>query len=171
MLTERYEQRASAAIWKTSTFDTDATSGVILTFNSDGSINLMSGVVEIGTGTKTVLAQILAERMKMDINKVHVKMLVDTQTTPEHWKTVGSRGTFMAGKAVLEAADKAIRKLKELASYILRIPTQDLEVGHEKVYSVDHPKTNIEIKDIAYGYKLPNGNTIGGQIITSGTIH
>ncbi len=52
----------------------------------------MSGVVEIGTGTKTVLAQILAERMKMDISKIHVKMLIDTQTTPEHWKTVGSRG-------------------------------------------------------------------------------
>ncbi|MBS4224299.1 xanthine dehydrogenase family protein molybdopterin-binding subunit [Lederbergia citrea] len=157
-----------SAIWKTSTFDTDATSGVILTFNPDGSINLMSGVVEIGTGTKTVLAQILAERMKMDINKVHVKMLVDTQTTPEHWKTVGSRGTFMAGKAVLQAADEAIQKLKDLASCILRIPTEDLEIGQEKVYSVDNPKINIEIKDLAYGYKFPNGNTIGGQIITSG---
>ncbi len=45
--------------WKTSTIDANAPSGVTLTFNRDGSINLMSGVIEIGTGTKTMLAQIL----------------------------------------------------------------------------------------------------------------
>ncbi|MEI2357682.1 xanthine dehydrogenase family protein molybdopterin-binding subunit [Mesobacillus zeae] len=161
--------KGACCVWKTSTFDTDASSGVILTFNSDGSINLMSGVVEIGTGTKTVLAQILAERMKMDINNIHVKMLVDTQTTPEHWKTVGSRGTFMAGRAVLKAADDAIRQLKDRAACILRVPVKDLEVGYGKVYFVDSPQINVDIKDLAYGYKFPNGHTIGGQIIASGT--
>ncbi|KUP40503.1 xanthine dehydrogenase family protein molybdopterin-binding subunit [Bacillus velezensis] len=157
-----------SCIWKTSTFDTNATSGVILTFNPDGSINLMSGVVEIGTGTKTVLAQILAERMKMDISKIHVKMLIDTQTTPEHWKTVGSRGTLMAGNAVLNAAEEAIRKLKDVASCVLRVPVEELEVADGKVYFIDHPSVHVEIKDIAYGYTFPNGNTIGGQIIASG---
>jgi CO/xanthine dehydrogenase Mo-binding subunit len=49
-------------------------------------------------------------------------MLIDTQTTPEHWKTVGSRGTLMAGNAVLNAAEEAIRKLKEVASCVLRVP-------------------------------------------------
>lgn len=160
--------KGACCIWKTSTFDPNATSGVILTFNSDGSINLMSGVVEIGTGTKTVIAQILAERMKMDINKIHVKMLVDTQTVPEHWKTVGSRGTLMAGRAVLEAANDAIRQLKDLASRILRTPTEDLEVGYGKVYVVDSPHISMDIKDLAYGFTFPNGNTIGGQIIASG---
>lgn len=157
-----------SCIWKTSTFDTNATSGVILTFNPDGSINLMSGVVEIGTGTKTVLAQILAERMKMDISKIHVKMLIDTQTTPEHWKTVGSRGTLMAGRAVLNAAEEAIRKLKDAASCVLRVPVEELEVADGKVYFIDHPSVHVDIKDIAYGYTFPNGNTIGGQIIASG---
>ncbi|RFU62534.1 xanthine dehydrogenase family protein molybdopterin-binding subunit [Peribacillus glennii] len=160
--------KGACCIWKTSTFDPDATSGVILTFNPDGSINLMSGVVEIGTGTKTVLAQILAERMKIDINMIHVKMLVDTQTVPEHWKTVGSRGTFMAGRAVLAAANDAIRQLKDRAACILRAPAEDLQVGYGKVYVADNPDFSIDIKDLAYGYTFPNGNTIGGQIIVSG---
>lgn len=157
-----------ACIWKNSTFDTDATSGAILTFNPDGSINLMSGVVEIGTGTKTVLAQILAERLKMDIRRIHVKMLVDTQTTPEHWKTVGSRGTLMGGRAVLAAVEDAIRQLKELAACVLHVSPDDLEVAHEKVYSIDDPTLSLDVKDLAYGYKFPNGETVGGQILATG---
>ncbi len=158
-----------SCIWKTSTIDTNASSGVILTFNPDGSVNLMSGVVEIGTGTKTILAQILAERLKMPIEKIYVQMLVDTRNTPEHWKTVASRGTFMAGRAVLNAADDVILQLKERASCILRAPVEDLEVRYEKVFLRDAPDIHVLVKDIAYGYVYPNGNAVGGQIIGSGT--
>ncbi|MBB5324956.1 CO/xanthine dehydrogenase Mo-binding subunit [Anoxybacillus tepidamans] len=154
--------------WKTSTIDTDASSGAILTFNPDGSVNLISGVVEIGTGTKTVLAQILSEKLKMDIDDIHVKMDIDTQTTPEHWKTVSSRGTFMAGRAVLSAADDAIRQLKAIAACVLRASAEDLEVGYGKVFLRDDPSIYVPIKDIVYGYKYPNGNAIGGQLIGRG---
>lgn len=157
-----------SCIWKNSTIDPNSSSGVILTFNPDGSINLMSGVVEIGTGTKTILAQILAEKMKMPIKKIHVQMKVDTQNTPEHWKTVASRGTFMAGRAVLAAGDDVIRQLKAIASCILHAPTEDLEVANEKVFLKDDPSLHLDVKDIAYGYTFPNGNAIGGQIIGRG---
>ena len=80
----------------------------MLLFNPDGSVNILSGIVEIGMGTKTILAQLLAEKLKMDINKIHVQMEVNTQTTPEHYKTAASRGTLMAGRALLKAADDAI---------------------------------------------------------------
>jgi CO/xanthine dehydrogenase Mo-binding subunit len=155
-------------VWKTSTFDTDATSGVILTFNPDGSINLMSGVVEIGTGTKTVLAQMLAERMKMNVDQIHVKMAVDTRTVPEHWKTVGSQGVHMAGKAVLAAADDASRQLKDLASCVLQAPADDLETAGGRVFITDRPHIGLDIRELAYGYTYPNGHTIGGQIIAVG---
>ncbi|XJZ28812.1 xanthine dehydrogenase family protein molybdopterin-binding subunit [Bacillota bacterium Lsc_1132] len=154
--------------WKTSTIETNAPSGVILTFNPDGSINLMSGVIEIGTGTKTMLAQILAERLKMDVDKIHVRMEVDTQTTPEHWKTVASRGTFMAGKAVLEAAEDVIRQLKDVASCVLRSPREDLEVANSRVFLRDDPVIGLHFKEIGCGYQYPNGNSVGGQIIGKG---
>lgn len=154
--------------WKTSTIDSDAPSGAILTFNRDGSINLMSGLIEIGTGTKTILAQILAERLKMDVDKIHVRMEVDTKTTPEHWKTVASRGTYMGGRAVLEAADDVIRQLKEIASCALRAPVEDFEVGDSRVFLRDDPSIGLHFKDVGYGYKYPNGNAIGGQIIGRG---
>jgi CO/xanthine dehydrogenase Mo-binding subunit len=168
-LNERFIRvKGVSCSWKTSTIDANAPSGVILTFNRDGSINLMSGIVEIGTGTKTVLAQILAERLKMDVDKIHVRMDVDTQTTPEHWKTVASRGTFMAGRATLNAADDVIRQLKEVASCVLRAPKEDLEVANSQVFLRDDPSIAIPFKDIGYGYQYPNGNAIGGQIIGRG---
>ena len=115
-----------------------------------------------------MLAQILAERLKMDINQIHVRMKVDTETTPEHWKSVGSRGTFMAGRATLNAADDVINQLKEVASCVLRAPKEDLEVANSRVFLRDDPSIGLHFKDIGYGYKYPNGNSIGGQIIGRG---
>lgn len=158
-----------SCIWKTSTIDSNASSGVILTFNSDGSINIISGVIEIGTGTKTILAQMLAEKLKMDMKDIHVQMKVNTQSTPEHWKTVASRATFMAGRALLDAAEDVIHQLKKLAAFLLRSPIEDLEVGYGYVYVRDDPTIRIPVRDIAYGYTFPNGNTIGGQVIGHGT--
>ncbi|MGO4498940.1 xanthine dehydrogenase family protein molybdopterin-binding subunit [Paenibacillus sp. 2RAB27] len=158
-----------SCFWKNSSIDVNAGSGAVIMFNPDGSINLICGVVEIGTGTKTVLTQILAEQMKMDVNQIHVKMEVDTSSTPEHWKTVASRGTLMAGWAVIDAAADAIYQLKVIAEQVLRVRAQDLEVSGGRVFYVPNPLIQIEIKDICYGYTYPNGNTIGGQIIGRGT--
>ncbi|KJF27143.1 aldehyde oxidase [Clostridium aceticum] len=157
-----------SCIWKTSTIDSEASSGIVLMFNRDGSVNIESGVVEIGMGTKTVLAQLLAEKLKMDINKIHVKMEVNTQIIPEHWKTVASRSTLMAGRALLKAADDVIVQLKDIASRVLMCSPDDLEVGNEMVYAKDEPDIFIKIKDICYGYKYPHGYAIGGQVIGRG---
>ncbi|WP_139193830.1 xanthine dehydrogenase family protein molybdopterin-binding subunit [Anaerobacillus alkalidiazotrophicus] len=157
-----------SCFWKTSTIDSDASSGVTITFNRDGSVNIISGIVEIGTGTKTILAQLLAEKLKMDINKIFVKMEVDTQSTPEHWKTVASRGTLMAGRALLKAAEDAVEQLKDIASRVLMCAPDDLEVGGDKVYVRDEPDTFVHLKDVCHGYKYPSGYAIGKQVIGRG---
>ncbi len=153
--------------WKTSTIS-GASSGVLLPFNADGSVNILSGIVEIGMGTKTVLAQLLAERLKMDVNKIHVLMEVDTGAIPEHYKTVASRGTLLAGRALLKAADDAVEQLRDIASRVLVCSPEDLEVGYEKVYVRDDPSTYVYVKDVCYGYQYPNGHSIGGQVIGRG---
>ena len=158
-----------SSFWKTSDSPTDAVSGVLLTFNSDGSINLNSGVVEYGPGMKTPLAQILAERMKMDINRVHVKFEVDTQVCPEHWKTVASMTTFMAGRATFRAAEDLIGQLKRTASIALKCPPEDLEIANERVYFRPDPSFFVEFKDLVRGYKYPGGESVEGQILGRGS--
>ncbi len=155
-------------IWKNSTIDPNASSGAILTFNPDGSVNVNSGVVEIGTGTKTILAQMVSDQLKIDIDRVYVQMDVLTSSTPEHWKTVASRGTLMAGRAVSMACQDAVNQLKTIASIVLKAPVEDIEIGNETVYWKEEPANTLSYKEIAYGYSYPNGSAIGGQIIGRG---
>ncbi len=161
--------KGTGCLWKTSDSPTNAVSGVFLTFNSDGSININSGVVEIGPGTKTALAQILAEKMGMDAGRIHVYMGVNTDVSPEHWKTVASMTTFMAGRAVLKAADDFINQLKSLAAVVLKSPPEDLDIKEEKVFLKQDPEIYISFKDLAYGYKYPNGLSVEGQILGRGS--
>ena len=155
--------------WKTPSTPTDAVSSAVITFNPDGSINLSIGSVELGTGTKTILAQILAERFKMDVGDIHVTMEVNTESSPVHWKTVASMTTYMVGRAVLEAADDAVKQLISIAAVVLRYPPTDLDVANGRVTAKDNPNIYLDITEIAYGYKYPNGNSIGGQIMGHGS--
>ncbi|MBU5440381.1 xanthine dehydrogenase family protein molybdopterin-binding subunit [Tissierella sp. MSJ-40] len=161
--------KGMSCFWKTSTSPTNASSGVILTLNTDGSINLNFGGVEIGPGMKTTIAQILAEKMKMDIDKIHVVMDVDTQTTPKHWKTVASMTTFMVGNAVIQAAEDLIQQLKNLGSIVLKCPPDDLDIKDQKVYLRDNPEIYAPFKDLVHGYQYPGGSSIGGQMIGRGS--
>ncbi len=161
--------KGMSCLWKTSTSPTDASAGAILTFNSDGSLNLNTGVVEMGSGGQTQLAQMLADRMKMDIGRVHVSLDVDTRLNPHYWKTVASMTTYMVGRAVIKAADDAIAQLKAIASIALRCPPEELELGHECVYLRSDPQLRSSFQELVQGFKYPNGNAVGGQVIGRGS--
>ncbi|WP_315117704.1 xanthine dehydrogenase family protein molybdopterin-binding subunit [uncultured Clostridium sp.] len=161
--------KGMSCFWKTSDSPTNASSGAILTLNSDGSINLNFSAVEIGPGMRTTMAQILAEKMRMDINKIHVTMNVDTQISPKHWKTVASMTTFMVGNAVIKAAEDLMQQLRELGAIVLKCTSEDLDVKEEKVYLKDDPDIYVSFKDLVYGYEYPGGTSIGGQMIGRGS--
>ncbi|MBL0387426.1 xanthine dehydrogenase family protein molybdopterin-binding subunit [Tumebacillus sp. ITR2] len=165
----RVRTKGIATLWKTSSTPTDAGAGAVLIFNSDGSVNLMNGVVEIGQGTKTGLAQIAAERLTIDVSHVHVSYEVNTKTNPTHWKTVASSSTMLAGRAVIDAADDAIRQLKYNASLVLNVPPEALDLAQGRVFVRENPKQGLEFKEIAMGYQFPNGLTIGKQVIGRGS--
>lgn len=160
--------KGMACLWKTSNSPPDAVSGVFLTFNKDGTINLNCGCVECGPSMKTTAAQILSEKLNMDIDRIFVNMDVNTKYSPEHWKTVASMTTYMVGRAVLRAAEDIIRQLKSLASVVLKCPPEDLEVGNEQVYVKHDPSIFLKFKDLAHGYQYPNGNSVEGQILGRG---
>ena len=158
-----------ASFWKTSDSPPDAVSGVFLSFNSDGSININCGCVEYGPAMKTTITQILAERLKMDIDRIHINMYVNTKSCPEHWKTVASMTTYMMGRAVLRAADDIERQLKSLAATILRYPPEALDIEEERVYLKSDPAIFLSFKDLAHGYQYQNGNSVMGQILGRGS--
>ena len=157
-----------ACFSKTSSSPTDAASSAIITFCSDGSINLNCSAVECGPGMTTALPVILAERMKVKPDKISINMSVDTHNNPEHWKTVASMTTYMVGNAILRAADDAIRQLKNNAAISLRCSAEDVEIDNETAYLKDDPSNSVQYKNIVFGVKDPNGNAVAGPVIGSG---
>ncbi|MBL4952879.1 xanthine dehydrogenase family protein molybdopterin-binding subunit [Neobacillus sp. YIM B02564] len=164
----KVKAKGISTFWKTSTTATNAQSGAVLKFEADGSVNLNCAAIELGQGSKTILAQMVAERLKMDIKKVHVTMEVNTQSDPHQWRTVASSTTFLAGRAVMNACDDAISQLKRTASIALQCSMEDLEVGGGRVYLKPSPEYGVKIQDIALGYKYPNGHAVEGQVVGHG---
>lgn len=160
--------RGTGLLWKSPAMPTNTDAGAILTFNNDGSVNLHNSIVEIGQGTKTGLRQIVAEKLQMPLNKVHITSEVNTKTGPHDWATAASRSLMMAGRAAINACEDAIQQLKNTAARVLRCPVEDLTVAKQKVFITDEPDIFIKVRDLCLGYVYENGNAIGGQIIGRG---
>ena len=160
--------KSVTCFWKAPAMPTNADGGVILTFNEDGTVNLHCGAIEIGQGLKTALAQVLAEKLGINPGQVHVVDEVNTRIAPHDWATAASRSLFMIGRALVEAADDAIRQLKQTAAIVLRCPTEDLKVSEGRVFLADEPDIGLPLADVALGYRYPEGNAVQGQVLGSG---
>lgn len=165
---DRVRAKGVACIWKVSGSGVDLGSGAFVTFNSDGSANLSVGAVELGQGNRTAMAQILAERLRIPVDRVHMKLDIDTQVTPEHWKTVASSATIMVGRAVQDAADDAIVQFKRNASIVLGEPPERLDVGDGRVFVRDKPAEGIAYAELASGYTYPDGSAVGDLVLGRG---
>ena len=161
--------KGMACFSKTSSSPTNSSSSAVITFCTDGCVNLNCSIVECGPGMTTSLPQILSQRLRVDPNKVFMNMKVNTHSHSKHWKTVASMSTYMAGNAILSAADDAIRQLKANAALALRCSVEDLEIGDEKVYLKEDSTIFLDFKSIVNGVKEPNGNARGGPVIGRGS--
>jgi CO/xanthine dehydrogenase Mo-binding subunit len=90
------------------------TSVAIVTVNADGTCNLLCSTVDMGQGSDTAMAQIVAEVMGIEADAVSV-VHPDTDVTPYDMATLGSRSTYHMGNAVHRAAEDARDKLLALA--------------------------------------------------------
>ena len=164
----RVRAKGINCFWKAPAMPTNADAGAVLTFNEDGSMNLSSGILEIGAGTYSCVAQILAERFRDDPRNVYINWEVHTSHSPHDWATAASRSLFMAGCAALAAADDAIRQIKRTASAPLQCPEDDLEVAGGRVYVRDDPQHGLPLSKVVLGYQYADGKSIGGQVIGRG---
>ena len=133
-----------------------------LAITADGNVTFYTSKVEIGTGTITALAQIVAE--ELDVPVARIKMVSgDTSQTIEQGSTVGSRSIERAGPQVRQAAAAALQELLKLASASLRVPIDKLNVidGVVRVAGDDS-------KRISYG-QLIGGKRFNTKITATGT--
>ena len=98
-----------------------------LAFESDGTVTAYSGKVELGTGVRTALSQIVAEELDISLDKIHMVM-GDTERTPDEGYTAGSMTISGSGTALRKAAAEARRALLEIAAERLDATPEGLTV-------------------------------------------
>ena len=100
--------------------------------NSDGSIILLTGTVEIGQGALTALSQIVAEELAVPLNRVTVAQL-DTDVTPYDVNTNASSSTVVMGLSVQRAAQDLKRQLLRHGAKVLKVKPAGLALKHGRI--------------------------------------
>ncbi len=92
---------------------------------SDGSVLLLSGGADLGTGLDTVTAKLVAETLAVDMGAISV-VSGDTDITPFDKGAYASSGTYFSGNAALKAAEDLRSKCLAAASIVLSEPAEEL---------------------------------------------
>lgn len=129
----------------------------------DGSAVVLTGTSPHGQGGATGFAQIVADRLGIPPDRVHV-VSGDTLAVPSGMGTAGSRTLVVGGSAVLRAAEKVRRKMLRVAAHLLEASPRDVELrdGKVAVRGSDRAVTVEEVAEAAYqASRLPSGLSPG----------
>jgi len=140
-------------------------STVIVKLYADGSVNLNMGAADLGTGTKTVMAMIVAEELGLKPDKIRVEN-ADTGTTQFSSPSGGSKTVPSDGPATREAAVSVKQQLLAMAAKDLKAKPEELTIVGGMVRRKDDPSKAAKISDLSglkaqsvivgVGYKKPN---------------
>ena len=116
--------------------------------NGDGTVQLVSGLIDVGEGATTVMAQIAAEELGIPYEQVKTTF-ADTQLTPDAPVTAGSTATFSSGLAVKEAAARLKEKILDVAAEELETKANELEIGNGVVFMTSAPERRMSMGEVA----------------------
>jgi CO/xanthine dehydrogenase Mo-binding subunit len=113
-------------------------STITVKFFADGSVNLNMGASDIGTGTKTVMAMVVAEELGVDPDAIEIEH-ADTGSTQFASASGGSKTIPTESPAVRAAAVDVKRQLLEIAAEELKVEASTLALRDGKVVSTATP--------------------------------
>jgi CO/xanthine dehydrogenase Mo-binding subunit len=128
----------------------------------DGRVDVFSGTVDIGQGSKTVHTQIVADALGVPYDWVTMDN-TNTDSSAVCTGTFASRGTFIGGNAVRFAAERVRERILDIASRELEIAAGDLEITDGEVVAKGAPDRKISVADVAGAATYSYGELISGQ--------
>ena len=117
-------------------------SGVALHVDRGGGVAVFSGEIEIGQGSDSVLAAIVAEILGLELGDLRLH-LADTALTPVDLGSYSSRVTLMMGHAAREAAERVRDLVAQAVSTQLALPRERLVFAGRRVFDAADPARGL----------------------------
>ena len=117
-------------------------SGVQLKLDRSGGVTVFCGSTDIGQGSDSILAYIVAEILGIDPFDLQI-VTADTDLTPVDLGSYSSRVTLMSGNAALEAAERAREILTKHAAKKLDIPAPHVTFAGSRVFDAANPENGM----------------------------
>ncbi len=138
-------------------------SGVIVKMNDDGSAIVLTGAIDLGQGAETVITQIIAEELSLDMDDIKI-IASDTDTTPQDIGAWISGLTYVTGNAARQAATNARAKLLIVAAEQMNVTADDLYLDNKEIISQSNPDNRLSYREvIAASVANHRGDTVIGE--------
>ena len=121
-------------------------SGVQLRLDRQGGVCVMCGSTDIGQGSDSILAYIVAEILGIDPFDIRV-VTADTDLTPVDLGSYSSRVTLMTGNAAIQAAERARELLVLAVAEKLGLPIENLSLAERRVFDVENPEVGVSFAE------------------------
>jgi 4-hydroxybenzoyl-CoA reductase subunit alpha len=143
-------------------------STVNIKIDRDGGVVVYTGAAEIGQGSDTMTAQIVAEVLGCNLSRVKV-IAADTDLTPIDLGSYSSRVTFMAGNAALRAAEGVKEKLVSAAARKMNCTPQDVVISADRLWKrgAESSAANAQCGESEVARGHVDGQILRGSVLQS----
>ena len=121
-------------------------SGVQLRLDRQGGVCVMCGSTDIGQGSDSILAYIVAEILGIDPFDIRV-VTADTDLTPVDLGSYSSRVTLMTGNAAIQAAERARELLTLAVAEKLTVPIENISFAERRAFDVENPEVGVSFAE------------------------
>jgi 4-hydroxybenzoyl-CoA reductase alpha subunit len=147
------------------THTTSAHSSVIIKAGEGGGLTVFTGASDIGQGSDSIIAQIVAEVLGLSMRDVHITS-ADTEITPPDMGTYSSRVTVAAGNAALRAARAAREEVFRVVAKKLEASPEDLVASQRRIFVKGSPDMGVSFPEAVNLYQSENS---GAPLVVKGS--
>jgi carbon-monoxide dehydrogenase large subunit len=133
--------------------------GVVLSADADGGFSILSPSIDQGSGTHTILRQLVADQMQVPVDQVRV-VIGDTDSAPRDGGMRASRMTYVAGNAVVQACEKLRQKLLDQAARMLECGVDEMEFADGRFSLRSDPGQQIALRRVVAQASEPLAVTV-----------
>jgi carbon-monoxide dehydrogenase large subunit len=139
--------------------------GAQVRIEPDGNVTVSSPVIDMGQGTKTMVATVAAEALGVSVDDVEVR-LGDTDVTPYGLGSFGARSSIVAAGGIVKAAIEVRAKALQIAAHKLEAAVEDLAIESGHIHVRGSMESSISFKEVAAAayfrtFELPAEMTSG----------